>query len=220
MTYSKENPSNEYLENLMYYKKMHKDGYKKRNEFIPSDATYVGISTKPFVSLIKKIIDLNQCKSLLDYGCGKAKFYEEGFETNKGKYPSLKDYWGIKINLYDPCVTKFDTLTKNRVDISICIDVLEHIPADDIDWVLDDFISLTNKFVFINVACYQARAILPNGKNAHINIKEYEWWRDKLLFFAKKNNNIKIIAFCNFISNDDKLIYRCIQINDEYKNYS
>ena len=41
----------------------------------------------------------------------------------------------------------------------------------DIDWVLDRIIGKAKKYVFINVACYSAAALLPNGKNAHINIK-------------------------------------------------
>ena len=92
----------------------------------------------------------------------------------------------------------------NKVDITICIDVLEHIPSQDISWVLRDFFSLTNKIVFINVACYEAKAILPNGENAHINVQTYDWWEKILIDCALEFKGIKIIAFCNFIIENDK----------------
>ena len=170
MIYSKKNPSKEYLQNISYYKEMHKNGFQRLDKFVCNQDAYDGISTRPFVNIIKKIIDVNKCKSLLNYGCGKAKYYYKGFKTNKSNYPCLKDYWDIEINLFDPCYSKYDKLTKNKVDMTICIDVLEHIPSFDIHWVLRDFFSLTKKIVFISVACYEASAILPSSQNAHINI--------------------------------------------------
>ena len=220
MVYTKKNPSKEYLQNVKYYKEMHENGFLRIDEFVSSKDAYSGISTKPFVNIIKKIIDINECKSLLDYGCGKAKYYYEGFQTDKGKYPCLKDYWNIEVNLYDPCFKKYNILTKNKVDITICIDVLEHIPNQDIDWILKDFISITNKIVFINVACYKASATLPNGKNAHVNIQTYEWWEKKLIECALIFKDIKILAFCTFISKKNKRMIRCIEINDSYGKYT
>ena len=70
MIYSKKNPSKEYVQNLSYYKEMHKNGFQRLDKFICKDNAYDGISTRQFVNIIKKIIDVNECKSLLDYGCG------------------------------------------------------------------------------------------------------------------------------------------------------
>jgi len=220
MNYSKNHPSEAYLKNIAFYKKMHEEGFKTKNKFISKNEAYDGGSTRPFVKLINQIIKINNCKNLMDYGCGKAKYYHQEFKTDKGNYPSLKDYWGINICLYDPCVEKYNKLIKDKVDITICIDVLEHIPSQDISWVLKDFFSLTNKIVFINVACYEAKAILPNGENAHINVQTYDWWEKILIDCALEFKGIKIIAFCNFIIENDKKIYKCIEINDKYKNYS
>ena len=110
---------------------MHKSGFQRLDKFVCNQDAYDGISTRPFVNIIKKIIDVNECKSLLDYGCGKAKYYFKSFKTNKSNYPCLKDYWNIEINLFDPCYSKYNKLTKNKVDMTICIDVLEHIPNFD-----------------------------------------------------------------------------------------
>ena len=73
MIYSKKNPSKEYRQNINFYKTMHENGFQRLDKFICKEDAYDGISTRPFVNIIKKIIDVNNCKSLLDYGCGKAK---------------------------------------------------------------------------------------------------------------------------------------------------
>ena len=199
---------------------MHKSGFQRLDKFVCNEEAYDGISTRPFVNIIKKIIHVNDCKTLLDYGCGKAKYYFKSFKTNKSNYPCLKDYWNIEINLFDPCYSKYNKLTNNKVDVTICIDVLEHIPSSDIYWILRDFFSLTKKIIFISVACYEASAILPNGQNAHINIQTYEWWENQFIKCAEEFQGIKIIAFCNFVAENDKMVHRCIEINDTFNKYS
>ena len=61
----------------------------------------------------------------------------------------------------------------------------KNIPSQDIEWVLERIISKAKKYVFINLACYPAVALLPNGKNAHININDPDWWYKKILIFKK-----------------------------------
>ena len=81
INYSKGNPSKSYLKNIDYYKTMHETGYKKIDgtKREPENA-YDGKSTIPFAKIIKKIIVENKCNSLLDYGCGKGKYYFEKFD--------------------------------------------------------------------------------------------------------------------------------------------
>jgi len=221
INYSKRNPSKSYLKNIDYYKTMHETGYQKIDgtKREPENA-YDGKSTRPFAKLIKKIIVENKYNSLLDYGCGKGKYYFEKFNFEGEKFPNLKDYWNINTNLYDPCYKKFNNLIKKKVDVSICIDVLEHIPLEDLDWVLSEFISLTNKFVFINVSCSPAVSLLPNGKNAHINLQKPQWWKSKLNEIAKEFEDLKILCTCAYdvsIKGDAK--YALIEIRDNFKKY-
>ena len=76
---------------------------------------------------------MDKAKKVLEYGCGKAYYYKEKFKIQGKIVPPLKEYWGVNINLYDPCYEKFSKFPKAKVDLSICIDVLEHIPQEDID---------------------------------------------------------------------------------------
>ena len=70
----------------------------------------------------------------------------------------------------------FSDMSKKNFDCSICIDVLEHIFINDVPWVINDLFKHANKCVVINVACYNAAALLPNGENAHITVRPPSWW--------------------------------------------
>ena len=39
---------------------------------------------------------------------------------------------------------------------------------------------MAKRFVYMNVASYPAKKILPNGWNAHVTIKPPEWWRPRI----------------------------------------
>ena len=217
---SKNIPSKEYLKNLEYYKKMHTEGFnlisgKRRS----ANEAYDGHSTLAFAKLIRDIINKNQIKSMLDYGSGKGFYYENPSNIKGLKIKSLRDYWGIEIDLFDPCYEKSSFIDENKLyDLVISIDVLEHIPSQDIDWVLEKIISKAKKFVFLNVACYSAVALLPNGENAHINVNNPNWWHEKILFLKKKYLNTKIICVCALKENGINK-YFPLQYDDKITNY-
>ena len=213
--------SKEYFENIEYYKKMHLEGYKLSNgEIRTPDEAYNGKSTIFFARLIKEIITKNKIINMLDYGCGKGFFYNNPSNQHGLQIKSLRDYWDIDIDLYDPCFEENSNLNENKsYDLVICVDVLEHIPTDDIDWVLEKLLTNAKKYLFINVACYPAIALLPNGKNAHINVKPPEWWHEKFLNFQDKLKNIKVICICT-IEENKKFQYFPLQYNDKLTNYS
>ena len=201
---------------------MHKEGINfingvKKN----SEESYNGQTTSQYADIIKKIIEQNNYRTLLEYGCGKAFYYENKFVLNKKIINSLKDYWGVEVSLYDPCFEKFSELTTKKSDLTICIDVLEHIPKEDIDWVLEEFFKLTKFMVFINIACEPAVALLPNGKNAHINIQTPKYWHTKLMKMKKMYKNIKIICCYSLKAetSDRKKKFMFSNIDDHIKKY-
>ena len=214
------NPSKKYLEHLKYYKKIHEDGLRYKNgKSFNSSQTYDGRMTITYAKFIKNIINKNNLNSLLEYGCGKARFYEEESKVANETYPSLKNYWGIDIKLFDPAVQKFSTMPSGRYDITICIDVLEHIPEEDIDWVLEKILKLSKKFIFLVIGSYESLAVLPNGEGAHILIKTPKWWFNKLVYFKKKFKEVRILCICIGKDDDNNLIHTPIEIDDKIKNY-
>ena len=95
---------------------------------------------------------------------------------------------------------------------------MEHIPSQDIDWVLEKIVSTAKKYVFINVACYPALAILPNGKNAHVNVNDENWWHEKIVNIKKIYKDIKIICVCS-LKEKNKYIFFPLQYDDKITNY-
>lgn len=157
---------------------------------------------------------------MLDYGCGKGFFYKNPSNQNGLQIKSLRNYWDIDIDLYDPCFDENSYLNEDKnYDLLICVDVLEHIPTEDIYWILEKLMTKAKKYLFINVACYPAIALLPNGKNAHINIQPPKWWHEKILNFQDKLQHIKVICICTIIE-DGKFKYFPLQYNDKLTNYS
>ena len=55
-------------------------------------------------------------------------------------------------------------------------DVLEHCPEQDLRWIVAEIFGFANRFVFANVASYEAMTTLPNGENAHCTVRPSEWW--------------------------------------------
>ena len=209
-----------YYDNIKMYMQMHNEGYKKIDGLhVEQKKSFNGISKIPYATTIKKIIDKNQLTSLLDYGCGKAEFYNNNFKFKNIEYPSFSKLWGIDIDLYDPCYEKYNILNQDKkYDLTICIDVLEHIPKEDITSVLSLISNLTNKYIFLNVACNEAVALLPNGENAHINIQEPEWWYEQILQIINVREYLKIICNCTIVKDGKAKVFP-LQFNDKIGNY-
>jgi len=213
-------PSKEYFKNLNYYKDMHKYGYqlidgRKRD----SKDAYDGKSTLAFAPIIKEIIKKENINNMIDYGCGKGNFYSKSFDLEGKLIPPLRKFWDIEIKLYDPCYEKYSKFEKDETfDLLICIDVLEHIPESDIEWILDRFFKISKKYIFINVACYEAIALLPDGENAHINIQKPIWWLNKLEKFLKNNKEIKVICICT-VKDNGKIKHIPLECGCKIKDY-
>ena len=161
-------PSAEYTELIEEYKKLHKD-----------PTIFPGKSITKYAHHIRSIIQDNKCKTLLDYGCGKGELYEEEDKSKLGK--PLHKFWKIynkDYTLYDPGLEKFSKWPTGMYDMVICVDVMEHLPTQDLRWIIDSIISFAHKAVFLNIACYEALKKFPNGKNVHITVQEPEWWID------------------------------------------
>ena len=128
-------------------------------------------------------------KSILDYGCGhqvlKSPLKAAGF-----------DYAG-----YDPCIPEYENLPASKFDMVCCVDVMEHVEEEYIGEVLDQIHDAAEKGVYYLIATVRAKAVLPDGRNAHISIlKPYEWY-DLLMKhnwkhsrFIVRDNFVKFIA--------------------------
>jgi len=185
--------SKEYEKTLNVYKKLHLEGTK----FESPENTFDGKSLIFWFHPIKQIIDSSNSKSLIDFGCGKAKYYNEEVIINNTQYKNITSYW--KINdyfLYDPGVKIFSKYPTNKADGVICVDVVEHIPEQDVINFIEELFRLANKFVFIVIACYPAAKQLPDGRNVHLSIKEVDEWKKIISEIRTKFSDISPYVIC------------------------
>ena len=77
----------------------------------------------------------------------------------------------------------------------------------------------TKKVIFVNIACYPAVALLSNGQNSHINIKNQKWWQIKLIKLAEEFKELKILALCAERKKDNDVKWTSIDIRDQIKKY-
>ena len=130
---------------------------------------------------LQHIIDLVQdtkAETLLDYGCGKA----EGYLHHKHH----KNWGDIMPSLYDPAIPEYEVLPDGNFDGVISFDVLEHIPKEQIPETFQTIFSKAKKFVFLGIATAPAKAILPNGENAHCTVEPIGWWETMVEKYAPK----------------------------------
>lgn len=116
------------------------------------------------------MVDLMEIDHLLDYGAG----------HNLSLRENLKPERNIKYQAYDPGVPELadDPVPAEMV---VCIDVLEHIEPECLEDVLDHLEELTEKVLFATIHTGPAGKKLPDGRNAHLIQKAYDWWLPKFV---------------------------------------
>lgn len=174
---SRENPSARYVELISLYRQMHFEG----SAVASAEETFNGAMLCTHVDSIKEIIEKDQIQTVLDYGCGKGVLYDPRIvvESASGRQiGNLREYWGVDVTCYDPAYTPNSQLPKDKTDLVICTDVIEHCPQEDIDWILNEIFSYAKKSVFLAIACYPASKSLPNGENPHCFVRPALWWRE------------------------------------------
>ena len=198
---------NKFSENYQNLIKTYADFHNYGNTFVgkkdevfhqKAENIFYGKSLRHFFQPIKQVIDLTKSKSLIDFGCGKAKFYFNKIKIKEIEYKNVIEYWNIQdYFLYDPGVDIFSTYPNKKMDGIICIDVVEHMPPEDVNNFIEDIFKLAKKFVFIVIACYPAWKNLPDGRNMHLSIKNPREWEGIISKFKFKYPNISPYVICS-----------------------
>ena len=183
-------PSQEYHDLIDSYKVLHQE-----------EGKFKGISLVPLVPTLMSLIKENDCKTLLDYGCGKAIPYDKDRCKEVDLRHPIQKLCDLKsFDLYDPAYEKYATLPDKEYDIVVCTDVLEHIAEQDIDYVLTEILSRSKKIVFLNISCQPALKHFKEGKfkgkNVHISVFDPSWWGHKIGNIWNKFNHLKVYTLC------------------------
>ena len=138
--------------------------YQEMNKTLHDSNDTYGTSSGKWADTVKALITKYNCKSVLDYGCGKGQ---------------LKVALGSIVQEYDPGIEGKES--KQPCDLVVSTDVLEHIEPALIENVLDDIAAMTLKAAFLVIDTRRARKTLSDGRNAHLIVKSEYWWFDLLI---------------------------------------
>jgi hypothetical protein len=179
--FSRENPSPRYAELERVYRQIHETGLPDRS--IAATDLFTGKSLYDHIPRVRDLARSTGARTVLDYGSGKGMLYaKRDFALADGSIvPSVADYWGVeKVTCFDPGVPDFATLPSVPSHGVVCTDVLEHVPEEDIPWMLSELFRLAERFVFANIASFPASKTLPNGWNAHVTVRPPSWWAERI----------------------------------------
>ena len=132
-------------------------------------------------------------ETVLDYGCGGSDWSANNFDDINAM--SAKQFFNVSsVTTFEPAR---DLEQKINSDAVVCIDVFEHIFVGDIAKILGELFSLANKLLIVNVACYKAAALLPNGENAHITVRSPDWWKGAIDTISSNHPNVQVLLICS-----------------------
>lgn len=103
---------------------------------------YYFFSTEDGERDIVFFIDLLRVKSILDYGCG----------NNDLSYVLGKTYKHIECVSYDPYIEHRSVKPVASKDLVICYNVLQAIEQENMNQIINDLHSLSNRYVILNIS--------------------------------------------------------------------
>src|SRR3990167_6811843 len=142
------------------------------------DKTFSGRFTWKQRKRIKAIIDRHEVRSILDYGCGKGKQYQD---RDPATGQSLVEYWGVRPVLYDPGVPQYAAEPEGNFDLVFCVQVLGSIPAADLPAIIDRLYRFAGKAIFVAERIKMPRKkIFADMQNEMPHGRSVEWWMEML----------------------------------------
>lgn len=184
---------------------------KKTNEFIQAyqnlhhehKHAFSGFAIYHSTPQIKKLVESTNSKTLLDYGAGKGWQYKPGgfrkdlidpkasmasYVTESSHLNRLMGIDDENIDWYDPGLKWPDPhrkLKDKKYDGVVCNDVMEHVPLQEINNVLFNIYSRSNKFVYLYISAHPAKKTFRDGTNVHVSVYKPMWWKDRCVEMIK-----------------------------------
>ena len=111
----------------------------------------------------------------------------------------------------------------------LCTDVMEHIPEDKVDIVLNNILRSANE-VFFQISCIQDGCGRLIGEVLHLTVKSYEWWMEKFrehkatihwshnsggeaIFYVSSWENLTSITKTGVLNTSAEVIIEHVKIN-------
>lgn len=128
-------------------------------------------------------------KTIIEFGCGRGQLRQRlphksyigvdvasTLKKNAENWKENEIFIHADIRWYQP---------KQKYDISISMDVLEHIEECSIDPVIQNIIS-AGEICILGISCRTAVITSPTGENLHLTVRPPSWWAKRI----RKHGNI------------------------------
>ena len=119
-------------------------------------------------SMTSQLVKRHGSLTVLDYGSADGNV-ERGL-TEKFWVPP-----GVSFVNYDPFI-EGSSKDPDPANLVLCMDVMEHVEPQCTEAVLDHIQALTKNVVLFSICMIPAKKVLPDGRNAHINLRDAEYW--------------------------------------------
>lgn len=136
-----------------------------------------------FRETAKHIVDKFNPKTVLDAGCAKGylvyalrQLGVDACGIDASEYAVSQALEEVKDRIKQGLIQKLP-YKDNQFDVVICFDVMEHIPEDEVDKVLSEFVRVAKKYVVIRVP---TRHEVNDLDRHHETVKPKNWWEKKL----------------------------------------
>lgn len=134
-----------------------------------------------------KWLDKHAAQHVLDLGCGSGrlalKLAEKGYSVRMVDIAEncldqkVRDNLSASLTFETDCLWS-NSVWKMRADAVICIDVLEHIPPERVNEVVQN-IRTAAPHGYVNAALYHDGFGARIGKKLHLTVKPAGWWHEQ-----------------------------------------
>lgn len=136
-----------------------------------------GVTAQRHIVPLQRLAEKRKWKTILDYGCGKGVLSQH--------IPGIVNY--------DFAIPEYCHLPQETFDAAFCIDVLEHIPENDLPETLE-YLKGHAGSVYFCVHLGPSRHHLPDGQPCHCTVRPANWWIRELSAYW---SNIELVSVNN-----------------------
>ncbi len=122
---------------------------------------------------LARLMTLSGARRLLLYGPGSTAHNGNGWESQLNG--SLPD--GVRVACYDPLDAASPRPTEGSFDGVVCLDWLDHVPDEDVPWVLDDLLRAAGLFVYAGVTASPRQVHPGDGTPPLRSGRSAGWWQ-------------------------------------------
>lgn len=159
------------------------DGRAKKSQKLFDGSNFL----EKLMPAFDKRVEQNDSFTVLDYGSGKALHLHKRVldkQTFHERYAGKVQGYYCYDPGYEPYARK--PHPEMKFDYVICADVMEHIPEEHVDEVLQEIGRHVNRCAFFSISGDPAYKSFGDGENLHCTMHDHQWWTKKIIRNVRK----------------------------------